>query len=318
MPAPTVFYHVSDLHLGPLPRLTLAQTNLKRSLGALNWWRKRRHLHLDAAWQAILADLKAHRHDHVAVTGDLANLGTAREGETALATLAAIGPPSTVTVVPGNHDVYTTPDADAGIAHWRPYMRADGNGADHTAPSPSAFPFVRRVGAVAIIGLNSAHPMPPGRAAGRLGTAQIQALRTHLADLGRAGLFRLVMIHHPPLPGQAPPARALEDAADLRSALVAEGAELVIHGHNHRDMLERLETRTGHLIAVGVGSSSAAMAYGDEPPARAAIYRITPAPHGFAVEIERRGLEVASGKIVTVARETLVTTSASSGQKAAY
>ena len=46
-----------------------------------------------------------------------------------------------------------------------------------------------------------------------------------------------VLIHHPPLPGQAKRFRGLEDAAGLEAVLSRHGAELVMHGHNHRNML---------------------------------------------------------------------------------
>ena len=53
------------------------------------------------------------------------------------------------------------------------------------------------------------------------------------------------MIHHPPLPGLAPPRKALSDAADLRDVLRDGGAELVLHGHNHHPMVTVLEGREG-------------------------------------------------------------------------
>ena len=107
-----------------------------------------------------------------------------------------------------------------------------------TAGGPAAaFPFVRMLHDVALIGLNSAVPTPPLIASGQLGKAQLQELAHVLDSTRRAGLFRLLLIHHPPLPGQASPTRGLKDAAALQSVLHAHGAELVVHGHNHRNML---------------------------------------------------------------------------------
>ena len=68
---------------------------------------------------------------------------------------------------------------------------------------PTAFPFVRRFGDVALIALSSAIPTMPFMAAGRLGSAQRALLSVALEELGRQGLFRVVLIHHPPLAGQA-------------------------------------------------------------------------------------------------------------------
>ncbi len=73
------------------------------------------------------------------------------------------------------------------------------------------------IGSVALIGVNSAVPTPPAMAWGcgrRAAAARLPACSTRARD---AGLFRLVMIHHPPLPGQASPARALKDAEALQT-----------------------------------------------------------------------------------------------------
>ena len=51
--------------------------------------------------------------------------------------------------------------------HWGDYMRGDDGG---------TFPFVRRRGPLALIGLSSAVPTPPFLATGRLGDAQLQKL----------------------------------------------------------------------------------------------------------------------------------------------
>ena len=64
------------------------------------------------------------------------------------------------------------------------------------------------------------------------------------------------MIHHPPLPGLAVPRKALTDAARLADILASEGAELVLHGHKHRQMLNVLVGRDGNIPVIGVPSAS--------------------------------------------------------------
>ena len=63
--------HLSDLHLAPVPALSLGQWNVKRGLGFINWRRTRRAVHLPAVAAQIVSDLLAQRPDHIAVTGDL-------------------------------------------------------------------------------------------------------------------------------------------------------------------------------------------------------------------------------------------------------
>jgi 3',5'-cyclic AMP phosphodiesterase CpdA len=124
------------------------------------------------------------------------------------------------------------------------------------AGSQTSFPYVRLRRNLAIIGLNSGVPQPLTRASGSLGPRQLEILPGLLRDMKAKGYYRAVMIHHPPLPGLAPPRKALTDAADLRDILATEGAELVLHGHNHRQMLNVLAGHDGNIPVIGVPSAS--------------------------------------------------------------
>ena len=66
-----VLAHLSDPHLGPLPRPRFAELMGKRATGFLNWRRKRGLIHRADVLARIVADLKAQAADHIAVTGDL-------------------------------------------------------------------------------------------------------------------------------------------------------------------------------------------------------------------------------------------------------
>jgi 3',5'-cyclic AMP phosphodiesterase CpdA len=125
-----------------------------------------------------------------------------------------------------------------------------------------------------------------------------------LDRLARDGLFRLVMIHHPPLPGQAPTARGLRDAAALEDVLVRHGAELVIHGHNHQNSLVWRRTATGALPVVGAPSASLGRLHKHEPLARYNLYRIEGPP--WRIEMIGRGLAQPGGTIVELERLALV------------
>ena len=99
-----VLAHLSDPHLAPLPWPHPRELLSKRGLGYLNWLRKRRSIHRADMLAALVADLKAHAPDHIAVTGDLVNLSLTNEFAPALAWLDGLGDPRDVTLVPGNHD----------------------------------------------------------------------------------------------------------------------------------------------------------------------------------------------------------------------
>ena len=95
---------------------------------------------------------------------------------------------------------------------WQPYMEANAAGEKLFPTPPALFPFVRRFGDVALVALSSAIPTMPFIAAGKIGTAQRQLLANALDRLKHAGLFRVVLIHHPPLREQAGWHRGLRDA----------------------------------------------------------------------------------------------------------
>ena len=109
-----VLAHLSDPHLGPLPRPRLSELAGKRAAGFVNWRRKRHRIHRADVLARITTDLKGQAADHIAVTGDLVNISLAGEYAPARAWLASLGSPRDVTLVPGNHDVYVR----AAAARW--------------------------------------------------------------------------------------------------------------------------------------------------------------------------------------------------------
>jgi 3',5'-cyclic AMP phosphodiesterase CpdA len=296
---------LSDVHLAPVRGLALRHLNVKRGLGYLNWQRWRRHVHRRDALDLVVADLKAQRPDHIAVTGDLINLGLPAEFVAARAWLEGLGTPDTVTVIPGNHDIYTHLGSDPGVERWTEFMRADAWGAGLGGGSGMRFPFVRRVGPAVLIALNSAVPTPPFVAAGELGERQVEALAEILKRTRAEGLVRVVLIHHPPLPGQAPPRRALRDAAELERVLAREGAELILHGHNHRDDLLDFEWRSGRIPIVGIASGSAARGHKGEHLGRYNLVRIAHVDGAPHIELTTRGLDPSASRIEQIGRKLL-------------
>jgi len=311
--------HLTDVHLGPIAGFTPRYWNLKRGLGWLNWMRKRRHYHLRDALDRIVADLVAQRPDHIAVGGDLCNIGLPHEHAAALEWLEMLGSPERVSVVPGNHDIYARLGRDPGVGRWARYMEHDARGAlfrdrpdkPDRLDSSAGFPFVRMLGGVALVGVNSALPTPPGAAWGRVGAAQLARMRGVLDRLGAAGLFRLVLIHHPPLPGQASRSRALIDAEALEAVLQRHGAELVVHGHNHRNMLAWRPSGSGMLPVVGAPSASLGRLHRHEPLARYNLFRIDPG--AGAIDLAGRGLTEPEGAVVEIERRSLAYDGAGSG-----
>jgi 3',5'-cyclic AMP phosphodiesterase CpdA len=281
--------HLSDIHLSPMPRAKRRHLVGKRILGYVNWHRGRKFVHRREILDLLTNDLVERQPDHTAVTGDLVNLGLPEEYLRAAEWLHHLGPPDEVTAIPGNHDAYVRLHPDTSTRHWQPYMESNESGEALFATPETGFPFVRRFGDVALIGLSSAIPTMPFVAAGKLGAAQRALLASALDTLGREGLFRVVLIHHPPLPGQASWGRGLRDAGKLRDILREHGAELVLHGHDHAQTVHELETATGLAIVVGVPSASEAVE-GRMLAARYNEYNIARAGNGWRVEMVGRSV----------------------------
>src|SRR5205807_190898 len=126
--------------------------------------------------------------------------------------LDALGSARDVTLVPGNHDIYVRTAYRQPQSHWGDYMRGD-------ETAEMEFPFLRRRGQLALIGLSSAVPTAPFMATGWLGAEQISGLAQLLERCGGEGLFRVVLIHHPPLSKPSRRFKRLIDGAALRTVL---------------------------------------------------------------------------------------------------
>lgn len=287
--------HLTDPHL-PLPPARLRDLLGKRVLGWQSWHRGRRRTHLPAVLAAVLRDLEGHDPDRIAVTGDIGNIALPAEIAAARTWLAALGSPQRVMAVPGNHDAYVRLPSEAAMVAWAPYVAGD---AGETQPA------VRRIGEVALVGVNSGWPMPWWSSQGRVGAEQLAGLEAALVELGREGLFRVVLIHHPPLaiPGGRG-RKGLVDAAAFRAVVARAGAELVIHGHTHRRHLGKIEGVAGATPVIGAPSASAGRrGHGDLGGWN--LYEIARADGAWRIEVTCRGVE-ASGHSITVSRFGLV------------
>ena len=305
MTATFTLAHLSDVHLSPVTGFSARYWNAKRALGFLNWQRGRKAVHKRSIADRLVADALALRADHIAITGDLINLGLPAEYDAALQWLESVGPPDRVTVVPGNHDVYTRLHGHGGITRWAAYMGSE--------EQSLAFPFVRRFGPVALIGLNSAVETPPFVAAGQLGAHQIEVAGELLDQLKSDGATRVVMIHHPPLPGLANARRGLRDAAHFARMLEIHGAELVLYGHNHSEKLDWHVTAATpgkpSVPVIGVPSASAGKLHKREPLARYNMFTFFRGNAGVRIRHAVRGLETPDGPVVKISETVLESTS---------
>ena len=238
--------HLTDPHLSippPWPSLVGRSHFGKRFLGYASWAKNRRH-HLRREWLDALLQAAGDRSpDHYLLTGDLTQIGTREEIGQAREWLEAAIPPAAVTLVPGNHDAYAAGSREIFAREWAAYLPEGGL---------SGYPSVRRMDDVAVFGLSTALPTAPLSAAGLVGEGQLRRLREVLRE--HADAFRVLVLHHPPLPGMIQPRKRLRDARALEAVLGEEGVHLVVHGHRHRNT----RTEHGDMRIYGTAPASAA------------------------------------------------------------
>ena len=276
--------HCSDLHLVSHDGARWLELANKRWIGRMNLASSRsRHYHV-AAFDAMVADLNELAVDHVLCTGDVTNIALRREFEFARGKFdqLALGPVG-VTVVPGNHDAYVTEGVGLFAEMFGPFATTDAGwqwtAADRAASDREAdlaggvprWPIVRLRDQVALIGMSTSLQTPWFTAYGRAGAGQLVRLARVLADPRLAGKVRLVAIHHPPAGKRAQSRiRGLRDHAAFAEVIAAHGADLIVHGHEHRDMTEALAGPAGPVPVRGIVSGT----YFHNKPEKTARYRV--------------------------------------------
>jgi 3',5'-cyclic AMP phosphodiesterase CpdA len=287
--------HITDPHLSPAPMPGLADLRLKRVMGFINWKRGRERLNDMGMLARLVADLRAQRPDHIAVTGDLVNIGMPAEFHRAALWMKTLGDPSDVSFVPGNHDAYVRAVMPLLEATFAPWTAGDAPGSEAT------YPYLRIRGEIAIIGLSSAVPTGPLMATGRLGKRQLAGFAELLAETGAKGLARVVLIHHPPIAGITPPLRGLSDAAAFGRLVRDRGAEAILHGHTHQQAVRALPSRAARTVggAVPVIGAPSAAAAARDPRYRAAYHLVRLDRDGerWRVSARARGLAPESAAI---------------------
>ncbi len=282
--------HISDVHLGPLPGLTFLELLSKRITGYVNWRRNRgKHL-FGNTLELLLEEIVKARPSHLAITGDLVNLAADIEMDAAAQWLHAFHRPHDVSVVPGNHDAYVPGALDKAIELWKPWMSGD-----QPRDDGHVFPYLRVRDNVALIGVSTATATPPFMASGFFGPNQARRFELLLKETGERGLFRVVMIHHPPIRGATPNYKRMMGIRRFHAAMHMDGAELVLHGHTHLNTTYWIEGGTGRVPVIGIAAGSQNYG-GHKPPSAYNLFHIGGEKGRWTLRKERFSL-TAGGEI---------------------
>jgi 3',5'-cyclic AMP phosphodiesterase CpdA len=299
-PPACTLIHVSDFHVCRPETAPWSAFWNKRALSVLSWKLRRARAHHPGVFDRLAEAAGRISADLIAVTGDLTQLGLPAEFELAGERLRRLGPPDTVFVVPGNHDALVVVPAADTLAGTADYLAAD---PPHDLGRPW-FPTLRTRGRVALIGVSSAHPTPSFSAAGSIGADQLARLAALLQSCGREAMYRVVLIHHPPLAAGVAPRKRLLDAAALQAVVARHGAELVLHGHTHRRSRGRLTGPGGPVPVFGISSATAT---GGDRPHRAAFraFRIRSADRGWHTTLQDHVYDPGRAEFLAEAEETI-------------
>ena len=254
--------HISDLHVLALEGAVPFRLFNKRATGYANIRFNRKHIHKAELVHAIASHLSSLKIDHLVISGDVSNLALEAEFDAVRSILDDVLrlPHSAVTLVPGNHDVYTrgAEQSQRFARYFEPYLVSDLPRYLTRQPG-GMFPIVKLSDGVAVIGLSSAVARLPFVASGRLGDDQLGALQAILASPELRGRVPVVVVHHPV---HNPPTwlksrlEGLADAARLKALLSPFDRGLLLHGHLHRRIHRTLPTATGHIDVLGATSAS--------------------------------------------------------------
>jgi 3',5'-cyclic AMP phosphodiesterase CpdA len=220
--------------------------------------------------------------DHLVVTGDVTLSAEVREFERAAELLRPFAEAKKLTIVPGNHDLWTEESVET--ARFLRLLGPDGLGMKKAQPS---YPLAVPLGDEAVlVALDSArYGEPPRETPGRLGAEQLRGARELVREHAKAGKAVLLAFHHhlliPPerVPSDLRLARMPLSDADQVVRLVAElPVAAVLHGHRHVAFRVDVPGPSGPTPVLCAGSASRVA---DEPVRRARAY---------VYEVDRTGI----------------------------
>jgi len=275
--------HLSDVHVLDLTGVRAWRYLNKRLTGLANLVGSRRDAHPVRILEAAVESLTAAPVDHVVITGDLSNLALESEFTRARDLIAPLGGYDRLSVIPGNHDIYTRGSARSrrfesffGELMWR-----DGE--------PQVYPWFKDLGDAKLVGFNSAFPTAPLMAVGGVDPEQLGRL-AELSDRGAlTGGAAVALVHHNlhPRGWRKDRMHGLQNRDEFARACSEAGVDVILHGHTHK---AHRFTRDG-ITVIGCGSST----WSHTDPGHLARYNVYDFADGELISTEIRRYDPETG-----------------------
>jgi 3',5'-cyclic AMP phosphodiesterase CpdA len=217
---------LSDIHVWRYSVNPLRLLN-KRAIGVVSLLAGRARRFRLERLAAVVERIKSLEADHILITGDLTTTALPDEFADARAALAPLlDDPARVTIVPGNHDRYTS-----GSVRHQSYEKVFGE-----FMPKLTFPWLRPIdGQTAILGLDATRSHLS--ATGRLPLNQLDDARSLVADPATRPRRLIIANHYPVV---APPVYAeelsrkrMKNADEVRAWLTTLGPHIYCCGHVH-------------------------------------------------------------------------------------
>ena len=196
--------------------------------------------------------------------------------------LKLLGEPENVTANCGNHDSYLPGSLQKSIRKWAPYLSSD----DKIISTANDYPILRKRDDIAIIACNSAEATLPFFATGYFRKKQAERLAQILDQT--KDMYRIVMIHHPPIADATPWYKRLIGQEEFRDVIKTHGAELILHGHTHLDTKNHIEGPLGDVPVICVPAAGNAPG-GHKPAGQYNLFSITREKTGWETGFEEYG-----------------------------
>jgi Icc protein len=224
----TRIVHLSDAHvLDPRPSRTRSGWSMQVRFLSIG-----RPLDAVGRRQKLVRSLDLARRvgaNHVVISGDLTEIGTPGEYETLAEILHDSGiAPERMTLVPGNHDRYSSADA------WR--WALGGPLSAFARTSATEHGKTVDIGAATLLPLDATFHQPVTRSAGCISRAALEALEARASDPAFANRPLVAIQHHPPFVRKTQAWNWIDGligARSLMSLLERFRHLFVLHGHLH-------------------------------------------------------------------------------------
>jgi 3',5'-cyclic AMP phosphodiesterase CpdA len=286
--------HVSDLHLLDLHGISPGRFFNRRAIGGANLLIRRAREYRPAILETLIDDLLKEEVDHVALSGDLSNLALETEFDRVFHLLKLLGGWNRVSVVPGNHDYYTWGAAETRRFEkvFYPFMFKR----DFSDLDVDVYPYVKEIGELKLIGINSATRTIPPLSYGTLGEGQLERVEKILAAPDSSSHLTCLLCHH------ALHRRDL--VTEMSSGLLHRDrllalidkykVDLVLYGHDHRGREWRREQEGHSTLMVCCGSATRLV----EEPELLARYRIITLEDGRVRRLETKVYDPSSRRFL--------------------